>query len=185
MPRWPLRDSSPAADVYKRQMRELIHAGDKLYFEDQPVWEDMADGRSVSRQFGGKLYIFDGKQALCYGQADGQWAVQPLSEAATVPLVAISRRPDGGGTDYQPVNLLSRGWQESFLCTAEDTVYQLLFDGLATDPVQCEKLAADGSWQTPVSYTHLDVYKRQAQDPEPGRDPQRGGGRGRGDVPAL
>ena len=44
-------------------MRELIHAGDKLYFEDQPVWEDMADGRSVSRQFGGKLYIFDGKQA--------------------------------------------------------------------------------------------------------------------------
>ncbi|SCI66770.1 Uncharacterised protein [uncultured Clostridium sp.] len=138
-------------------VRELIHAGDKLYFEGQPVWEDMADGRSVSRQFGGKLYIFDGKQALCYGEADGQWAVQPLTQAATVPLVAISRHPDGGGTDYQPVNLLSRGWQESFLCTAEDTVYQLLFDGLATDPVKCEKLAADGSWQTLTEGTDFSV----------------------------
>ena len=74
-----------------------------------------------------------------------------------VPLVAISRRPDGGGTDYQPVNLLARGWQESFLCTAEDTGYQLLFDGLAADPVKCEKLAADGSWQTLTEGTDFSV----------------------------
>ena len=47
-------------------------------------------GRAVRRG----SYLLDGKQYLVF---DGS-AVQPVSEAATVPTIIISRDPDGGGT---------------------------------------------------------------------------------------
>ena len=51
----------------KNEEKVLIHAGDSLYLEGKAIYTAMADERSVGRQFYGKLFIFDGKKALCYG----------------------------------------------------------------------------------------------------------------------
>ena len=46
----------------------LVHAGTALYLDGQKIYEGMADERSCGRQFYGKMFIFDGKKALCYGE---------------------------------------------------------------------------------------------------------------------
>ncbi|MBR2382860.1 MAG: hypothetical protein IKA89_03830 [Anaerotignum sp.] len=48
--------------------KTLFHAGTSLYLGEKKLYEGMADERSVGRQFYGKLFIFDGKKALCYGE---------------------------------------------------------------------------------------------------------------------
>lgn len=128
---------------------EIIHAGEKLYKkgEDLTQWEEiytgMADTRSVGLIFNKKLYLLDGKTYLCY---DGE-SIKPVSETATIPIIIISRTPTGGGVSFDPLNLLSRGWTESFLGDEGSTDYQLTTDELAEDPVKVEQLQTDGSWK--------------------------------------
>lgn len=101
--------------------RVLVHAGTKLYLDDEVVYEGMADERSNSRQLAGKLIIADGKKLLSYS-ADGCSA---LEDAAYVPVIVISRSPEGGGTTYEPVNLLGARRKDSFLGTETGKKYQL------------------------------------------------------------
>ena len=143
--------------VHRLGDRQLVHSGTWLYCSGEgesadasaPVVEGyrlvcagMNDRRSRAVQFSGKLYLLDGKQYLVF---DGT-AVQPVSAAATVPTVIISRKPTGGGTTLQPLNLLCRRWTEQFLGTASDTVYQLTTAELDEDEVLCQIMGADGQW---------------------------------------
>ena len=41
--------------------------------------------------------------------------VKSLEDAAYIPTVIISRKPTGGGTTLEPLNLIGRKWKESFL----------------------------------------------------------------------
>ena len=95
----------------------LIHAGEALYPEQAgpggsagPLYTGMADERSKSWQLGGRLFILDGKALLVY---DGE-TVRPAREAAYLPTVTIAKAPAGGGTDYEPLNLLQPGFCELF-----------------------------------------------------------------------
>lgn len=120
----------------------------------------MADVRSVGRQFNGKLFVFDGKKALCYGEfekkgqipANGEepekeWKVVTLEEKAYVPTIIISRKPTGGGTTLEPINLIGRQFKESFLGTETDKVYQMTTDNLDEDKVKIRQLVKDGEWK--------------------------------------
>lgn len=129
----------------------LIHAGTGLYLEQTKLYEGMADERSVGRQFFGKVFIFDGKKALCYGEfekADKTKAfmVKTLEEMAYVPTVIISRNPTGGGTTLEPLNLIGKKWKESFLSDGTATVYQLTAKELDKDTVTVKILQTDGTW---------------------------------------
>lgn len=139
--------------------KELIHVGTALKSrtEDGTGWEtlysDMNDRRSVGMIFNGKLYILDGKTYLCY---DGE-TVQSVTQNGRVPTIIISRRPAGGGTTYEPLNLCSRAWTESFLSDGTSTVYQLTAKDLAKDAVTAEQLQNDGTWKTLQENTDFTV----------------------------
>lgn len=125
---------------------ELIHAGNKLYCGESVLSEEMADKRSVSFQIEGKLYLLDGKQYLCFSEDEEGLSLKPVSENATVPTVIISRGPEGGGTAFEPINLLSDYSTDSFLGKANVKEYQLSISELLEVPVTAKKLDADGNW---------------------------------------
>jgi hypothetical protein len=160
--------------VFRLREIQLVHAGELLYIseeeedtetttmEDPPLPEvtgyrllrvGMNDKRSRAMQFGGKLYIMDGKTYLVF---DGE-TVRPVSEVATVPTVIISKSPAGGGTPYRPFNLLSKRWTEQFLGTETDTVYKLYTDTLDGDTVVAEVAQADGTWKVLLEGTDFTV----------------------------
>ena len=107
--------------------------------ENQLLYTGMAEHRSVSFQLNQKLVILDGSNIYIY---DGQ-EVKPLSitlsngysysEVAYVPTLTISKDPSGGGTDYEPLNLLQPAFIEQFVVTQEHATekkFQMSFKDL-------------------------------------------------------
>lgn len=132
--------------VHRLGEETLVHAGEQLYRWDGgegfEALGTMAAARSRSFIFDEKLYLLDGANYQVY---DGE-TLASVSESAYVPTVIISREPTGGGTTYEALNLLGRKWTETFLGTAEDTVYQLTAQELDEDEVTAEVLNSDGEW---------------------------------------
>lgn len=149
--------------VHRLGSEVLVHAGTKLYrrtVSATGAWSlaeigAMADARSRGVVFDEKLYLLDGSVFRVY---DGT-TLKAVSEEATVPTIIISRRPTGGGTAYQGLNLIGTKWTESFLGTANDTVYQLTTDGLDSTPVTAEVLSSDGTWVAKAETTDFTVNR--------------------------
>lgn len=146
--------------VHHLMEETLVHAGAKLYrlSDTDGTWElteigAMADARSRSFVFDQKLYLLDGTTYQVY---DGT-TLAAVADSATVPTIIISRRPTGGGQSYQGLNLLGRKWTESFLGTADATVYQLTTKDLAEDAVTARVLNADGVWEEKTEGTDFTV----------------------------
>lgn len=147
--------------VYRLGEELLVHAGTTLYRRN--VGEDggwtlesigsMADSRSRGFVFDEKLYLLDGSVYRVY---DGT-SLSAVSDNATVPTIIISRRPTGGGTAYQGLNLIGKKWTESFLGTADAKVYQLTTAELDSTPVTAEVLDAEGTWETKAEGTDFTV----------------------------
>ncbi len=135
----------------------LVHAGTSLYRLSGTEWTelsgDMADALSKSFVFDGKLYLLDGAVYRVY---DGE-TVQPVSQAAYVPTIIISRNPDGGGTSYEALNLIGTAWTESFLGKADVKEYQLTAVELSEEAVTAEILGADGEWVEKTEGTDFTV----------------------------
>jgi len=123
--------------------KTFIHAGTSLYLNGAVIRSGLADERSMARAFYGKLFIFDGKKALCYGEFETKsgstttktWKICAVEDEAYVPTIIISRFPSGGGTTLEPINLIGKKFKESFLGTATDKVYQLTTTELSSDAV--------------------------------------------------
>lgn len=181
--------------VFRLNDRTVIHAGDKLFLQnlssdDTQLYEGMADTRSVGRQFNGKLFIFDGKKAICYGEfeKEGQtpvegeepekeWKVVALEEKAYVPTIIISRKPTGGGTTLEPINLIGKKFKESFLGTADDKIYQMTTDNLDADKLQIRQLVKDGEWKDLKEGTDFSVDRKAGKvtfNTAPGESPVKG-----------
>lgn len=77
---------------------------------------------------GMKLYILTGKEYIVY---DGK-TVKNVSENAYVPIILIGRRPTGGGTTFESVNLLGNKREEQFLGNETDKVFYLSADEIAS-----------------------------------------------------
>ena len=130
----------------------LVHAGDKLYIDDQVIYRGMGENRSVSRQLAGKLVIADGKKLLVFYIKDGEKICRPAREEAYVPTITISRAPTGGGTTYEAVNLIGTRRKDSFLGTATDKVYRLSANEI-TSVEKVEKLTSSGGYEEIKNYT--------------------------------
>lgn len=128
---------------------ELVHAKDKLYVDGTLKSSALANVRSCAWQLGDKLYISDGKALLRW---DGS-ALANTSADAFVPTVTVSRRPAGGGTAYQGLNLLGDTWKECFLSDGSSVVYQLSYDGLDSAFIKVERMTAADVWSELVSGT--------------------------------
>ena len=155
----------------------LVHAGTKLYkwigaagFTEAG---SMADARSRSFVFDQKLYLLDGTAYRVY---DGT-TLKKVSETAKVPTIIIARSPTGGGTAYEALNMLSKAWTESFLGTAEDTVYQLTTTELGTEAVTAEMLNSEGVWEEKAENTDFTVDREKGTvtfHTAPGTSPVKG-----------
>ena len=90
------------------------------------IYTGMAQHRSVSFQLNQKLIILDGTKLRVY---DGS-TVQPVENIAYIPTLSIAKDYTGGGTDYEPLNLLQPGFIEQFYVKEDQasvTTFQLTF----------------------------------------------------------
>lgn len=114
--------------------------------EDNVVYIGMAEHRSVSFQLGHKLVILDGTSVTVYDGTE----TKRLTEAAYIPTLTISKDPDGGGTDFEPLNLLSPAFVEEFIVEsdkADTTEFQMTFGELDDTEVEAWVLDEEGEWQ--------------------------------------
>lgn len=130
----------------------VLHVGENLYkaygYGSMPfdlLYEGMKRGPSYSFNYGDKLYIKDGKNYICY---DGERAE---SVVGYIPTTSIARRPSGGGTVYEDVNMLSSYRKNSFLSDGESTVYHLDTTNIDSDSVPF--VTIDGATCVSTSYT--------------------------------
>lgn len=166
-------------DTETGEKKELTHAGTSLYLKGEVIYEGMADERSVGRQFYGKLFIFDGKKALCYGEFEVEeetetaeeteteeeekpkaFMVKALEDAAYVPTVIVSRDPSGGGTTLEPLNLIGKKWKESFLSDGTSKTYQLTTEELDEDEVTVRIMTKEGEWTDKKENTDFTVDRK-------------------------
>lgn len=75
------------------------------------------------------------------------FSVDPVSDDAYVPILTISRDPDGGGTPHEDLNLLSPWFEEDFLGQANVKDYQMSFDGLDEVEPIVEVMDSNGDFQ--------------------------------------
>jgi hypothetical protein len=153
----------------------LVHAGTRLYewnhddgifaSHGKIIYPDMNDSRSVAFQHGKKLYILDGKTYLVYGEFDGSYAVKPVTDVATVPMVYLAKKPDGtGGTKRHDINMLTKKRTYSYLVTEEVTDFHLTADDsvkLTADAVTARVLGSDGKWTDKAETTDFTVDREK------------------------
>lgn len=140
----------------------IVHAGEKLYKlgDDTytPIYTSMAEHRSVAFELNSKLFILDGTAIKVY---DGT-TVQRIDQCGYIPTLTISKNPSGGGTDYQPLNLVQPAFIEQFYVDANhsgDTDFQLTFGNLDATTVKAWILDAGGNWVAKVEGTDFSVNR--------------------------
>lgn len=123
--------------IKKDSLKVLVHTGKELLLwsnypdkqlkaDMQVLFSDMAETKSRAFVYDNKLYINDGKNYIFY---DGN-EVKSVDENAFIPTTTIARSPSGGGTLYQPVNVLQTKRKNSFLANGTDKAYTLDSSGL-------------------------------------------------------
>ncbi len=139
--------------VLRGKEKGLVHAGTKMYYDGNVLYEGAKDSRSKSWQFEDIVCIVDGKALLIW---DGE-TVKKAIEVAKIPIVTIAKSPAGGGTSYEDLNLLQSGFTELFLGTEKDIAYHLTFGNLDSEDVKVEVLNAQGIWEEKTPYVDYTV----------------------------
>lgn len=143
----------------KEITQTIIHAGSKFYLVNTELktsaelFSAANDHFSVAQQMGGKLYILDGQNYLVF---DGT-QITAVKDNAYVPVIIIARKPSGGGTTYEPVNLLTPKRTEYFTGDSSTTVYHLTATEIDDDPVTIKSLQSDGTYASLVENTDFTV----------------------------
>lgn len=101
----------------------LVHSGDKLYkvvgSTKTELWSGLNEARSDSFIYNGIWYFKDGKYYLQY---DGTTIKEVVGY---IPTTSIARKPAGGGTIHEDVNLLSEIRKNTFVGDGKSTDYYL------------------------------------------------------------
>lgn len=115
--------------IYEYDNSRIVHAGTALYdsvpCEENKIYEGMARFPSQAFVFDNVFYIKDGKNYLKY---DGKTVSEVVGY---VPTTSISRKPMGGGTKYEDVNMLSDYRKNSFL--ADGASFSFFLDVMNID----------------------------------------------------
>lgn len=103
--------------TYNNSTHRIVHAGTKLYDNDKVIYSNMAQKKSKAFVYDKSFYIKDGNNYYVY---DGT-TVKEVD--GFIPTTTISRSPNGGGTIYQDVNLLTGVRKNSFVADGASTEY--------------------------------------------------------------
>jgi hypothetical protein len=118
----------------------IYHVGTDIYLNDESIYSNANNERSKSWQFGDNLYIIDCKKILKF---DGS-TITPVEDSAYIPTLTIGKQPNGGGTAYDDLNLLTPAFTEKFLGTASETAYHLTFGELDETTVLVKVMDSNG-----------------------------------------
>lgn len=86
------------------------------------LYSPVAQKRTISFFFNDKQYFLDGTY---FTQWDGVNIPTPVENSGYIPTTTIAKPPTGGGTVYEPVNLLQPLRKNSFIGNGSATVFQL------------------------------------------------------------
>ena len=110
---------------------QLIHSGTKLYRiaagERTELYTGLNPARSQAFVYNNIWYFKDGINYLSY---DGE-TIGPV--VGYIPTTSIGRKPAGGGTVYEDVNMLTGIRINTFLADGESTEFYLDAQGIDTD----------------------------------------------------
>lgn len=114
---------------------QFIHAKNNLYTWVNDTYtsicDTMANNRSVSFAHGGKLYIMDGLKYRVVTESGGTYTIANVEDGANfIPTTSIGMTPDGAGTAFEAVNLLSAKRKNSFIADGISTTFQTDTPGL-------------------------------------------------------
>lgn len=117
--------------IFSYGNERIVHAGIFLYrIRDgltEKLYDGLAERRSLSFVYENVFYFKDGKTYLRY---DGE-NVQPVE--GYIPTTTIARKPEGGGTKHEDVNMLSDYRINTFLADGTSVDYYLDAMGIADD----------------------------------------------------
>ena len=129
-----LRTSFPAPvyGVFFFNGTTIIHSGKNLYTvtaggKKSIIFSEAKEATSKGFVYENRWYFKDGKNYLQY---DGT-TIAPVE--GFVPTTTIARKPGGGGTTYQDVNMLTAKRKNSFLADGESAFYYLDTMGIDED----------------------------------------------------
>lgn len=130
----------------------FVHSGDSIYSTEAGFEEftEMASGVGTENGnffvYNNILYFINGYRYLCF---DERWSPEDDNYGFSdvegyIPTTSIARKPEGGGKEYEDVNLLTSLRRNTFLSDGVSTVYKLDTDGLDSSyPVRCGVINGD------------------------------------------
>lgn len=127
---------------YKGEM--LVHSGSKLYRGDTVLYSGLREAVSHAFVYDDKWYFKDGKHYLVYDGA----TIGPV--VGYVPTTTIARKPMGGGTKFEEVNMLSPRRKNSFL--ADGGSFDFFLDVVNIDTDFAPIVTMDGKVVDPSEY---------------------------------
>jgi len=139
----------PVYGVFFFQKFMLVHSGTKLYRVEGDAKTEICDGlnEAVSNAF---VYenVWYFKDGLHYLRYDGEVIGDVVG---FIPTTTIARKPMGGGTIYQDVNMLSPFRKNSFL--ADGGSFDFFLDVKSIDNDFVPKVTVDGEEVDSAQYT--------------------------------
>ena len=121
--------SAPIYGIFFYNDMQLVHSGNKLYKvaggEKTVLYEGLREAVSDSFTFENVWYFKDGKHYLRYDGGE----IKPVE--GYVPTTSIARKPGGGGTTYEDVNMLTGRRINTFL--ADGGSFDFLLDAQNID----------------------------------------------------
>lgn len=134
--------------IWSYKGKLIVHFGSIIAVKDgeslMPVYHSANDAPSCGFVFEDIFYFKDGVNYLRYDGADVS-AVEGY-----VPTTSIARRPMGGGTTYEDVNMLSDYRKNSFLASGTD--YDFFLDVLDIDTDFAPEVTLNGEVVPPSDY---------------------------------
>lgn len=128
----------------------ILHSGTDLYHIlswdnplSSPLTIHLANTKSKGVYLADKLYIYDGINAVVWDKDN----IVTLESIVKTPRVTIANLPSGGGAQYEQLNLLTPRFTETFVGTAQDTIYKLSYAPLDNAPVEVKILQGDKVYQ--------------------------------------
>ena len=123
---------SPVYGIFFFNGNKLVHSGKNLYKvtpggQKTILKSDLNEAPSNGFVYENVFYFMDGKSYLRY---DG---LSVMDVEGYVPTTSIARKPHGGGTIHEDVNLLTGRRINTFLADGESTVFYLDARNIDTD----------------------------------------------------
>lgn len=131
--------------------KTLVHSGKTLYEANngtiEVLYDNLNEKPSQSFIYNDIFYIKDGENYLQY---DGK-TIKDVADGAYIPTTTIARKPIGGGTKYEDVNMLTDYRKNSFLC--DGASFSFFLDVMNIDDDFAPEVTLNDEVVSPDKYT--------------------------------